>query len=142
MKLLVANRGEIAIRVLRAAAELGIPTVTVHSEDDAASLHVRQADQAVALAGAGPAAYLDTDQLVAVAQDAGCDAVHPGYGFLSESAAFARACARAGVTFVGPGPETLDLFGDKAQGRALASRQEFDEALKKQFPASILKSKS
>src|SRR5512135_418998 len=119
--LLVANRGEIAIRICRAAAELGIHTTVVYSPDDATSLHTRRADSAVALSGSGAAAYLDIDQLVRVAKDAGCDAVHPGYGFLSENPAFARACAAAGITFVGPDPHTLDLFGDKARARDLAA---------------------
>ncbi len=120
--LLIANRGEIAIRVAGAAAELGIGTVAVFAEDDAASLHVRRADRAVALSGAGARAYLDAAQLVAIARAEGCDAVHPGYGFLSESAAFARACAAAGLTFVGPPPSALDLFGDKLAARDLALR--------------------
>ncbi len=118
--LLVANRGEIAIRVIRAAAELGIKTVAVYSEDDASSLHVRKGDEARRLAGQGAAAYLDADQIVRAALEAGCDAVHPGYGFLSENASFARRCAEAGLTFVGPQPEVLDLFGDKARARAMA----------------------
>ena len=79
-------------------------------------------DEAHALTGAGPAAYLDGAQILAAAQAHGCDAVHPGYGFLSENAAFARACAQAGVTFVGPSPETLELFGDKGAARGLAAR--------------------
>ena len=122
--LLVANRGEIAIRVMRAAGELGIRTVAVHSEDDANNLHTRKADAVRPLEGRGVAPYLDIEQLVAAARQAGCDAVHPGYGFLAESAAFARACEEAGLTFVGPSPETLDLFGAKTQARALA--QEHD----------------
>ncbi len=120
MKLLIANRGEIAIRIGRAAAELGIATVAVHSTDDSRSLHVRRADEAVALRGAGPRAYLDGEQLVAAARDRGCDAVHPGYGFLAENAAFARQCADAGLTFVGPSPDALSLFGDKVRARELA----------------------
>ena len=120
--LLVANRGEIAVRVLRAAGELGLRTVAVHSEDDARSLHVRLADEVRPLRGSGPAAYLDAGQLVEAATAAGCDAVHPGYGFLSESEGFARACAEAWLTFVGPRPDVLALFGDKAAGRALAGR--------------------
>ena len=118
--LLVANRGEIAIRIMRAAADLGIRTVAVHSEDDARSLHTRKADAVRPLEGQGVAPYLDIAQLVAAAQRAGCDAVHPGYGFLAESAAFARACEEAGLTWVGPTPATLDLFGTKTQARTLA----------------------
>ena len=121
-KLLIANRGEIAIRVARTAAEMGIATVAVYSEDDAASLHTRKADTAVALKGSGPAAYLDRAQILDASRQAGVDAVHPGYGFLSENAAFAHDCADAGLSFVGPSPETLELFGDKAAARALAAR--------------------
>ena len=101
---------------------LGIPTVAVHSADDAASLHVRQADEARALPGTGPAAYLDMAQVVEAACTSGCDAVHPGYGFLAENGDFARRCAQAGLTFVGPAPGTLDLFGDKVAARAVARR--------------------
>jgi acetyl/propionyl-CoA carboxylase alpha subunit/acetyl-CoA carboxylase carboxyltransferase component len=118
--LLIANRGEIAIRVARAAADLGIRSVAVYSEDDVRSLHVRKADEARPLRGAGPAAYLDAAQLIAAAREAGCEAIHPGYGFLSESPAFARACRDAGLAFAGPRPEVLDLFGDKARARAAA----------------------
>jgi acetyl/propionyl-CoA carboxylase alpha subunit/acetyl-CoA carboxylase carboxyltransferase component len=118
--LLVANRGEIAVRVMRAAAELGVRTVAVFSEDDARSLHTRRADEARPLRGRGVAAYLDAEQIVGLALEAGCDAIHPGYGFLSENAAFARLCAAEGISFVGPRPETLELFGDKLQARALA----------------------
>ncbi len=121
-KLLVANRGEIAIRILRAAADLGLNTVAIYAQDEAASLHLAKADEAVALPGRGVAAYLDGAGIVALAQDKGCDAIHPGYGFLSENADFAQACARAGIAFVGPGAETLDMFGDKAAARDLAER--------------------
>ena len=121
-RLLIANRGEIAVRIARAAAALGLPTVAVYSEDDARSLHTRRADDARALRGRGPAAYLDIDQLIATAKDAACDAVHPGYGFLSENPAFAQCCTDAGLTFVGPRPEILGLFGDKARARMLAER--------------------
>jgi len=120
-RLLIANRGEIAIRISRAAQELGIVAVAVFSEDDGAALHRRLADEAIGLKGVGPRAYLDIEAVVAAAIDARCDAVHPGYGFLAENAAFARACARAGLTFVGPDPETLELFGDKAKARDLAA---------------------
>ena len=120
--LLVANRGEIAIRVMRAAAELGILTAAVFSEDDAQSLHTRKADDSLALRGKGAAAYLDLEQLIAVAKEAGCDAIHPGYGFLSENPAFARRGAEEKITFIGPPPEVLELFGDKVRARALAEK--------------------
>ena len=119
--LLVANRGEIAIRVLRAAAAAGLRTVAVYSEDDAACLHTRKADAARALAGSGPAAYLDISGVIAAATAAGCDAVHPGYGFLAERADFATRCAEAGLVFVGARPELLEMFGDKVRARALAA---------------------
>ncbi len=121
-RLLVANRGEVALRILRAAAELDIETVAVHAEDDGGSLAVRRADRAVPLRGTGPAAYLDAEQLVAVAVEQGCDAVHPGYGFLAEQAAFAERCRDAGLVFVGPEPETLAVLGDKVAARAVAGR--------------------
>ena len=121
-KLLVANRGEIAVRIMHAAAELGIPTVAVFSEDDAFSLHTRRADEAHPLRGVGVGAYVDIEQLLAAAQTHACDAIHPGYGFLSERAEFARRCAEAGITFVGPRADTLALLGDKTQARALAER--------------------
>jgi len=121
-KLLIANRGEIAIRIARAAADLDIATVSVFPEDDRQSLHTRKTDEAVLLEGRGAAAYLDISQIVKVATESGCDAIHPGYGFLSENADFARACAEAGLTFVGPSPETLSQFGDKAEARALAQK--------------------
>ncbi len=107
---------------MRAAAELGIRTVAIFSEDDARSLHTRKADEARALRGTGVAPYLDVEQIIATAKDAGCDAIHPGYGFLSENAAFARRCADAGITFVGPRPEVLELFGDKVAARLRAKQ--------------------
>ena len=118
--ILIANRGEIAIRIAHAAAELGLRAVAVYSEDDAASLHARAADAAQPLDGVGAAAYLDIDGLVRAALAAGCDAVHPGYGFLSESAAFARRCGEEGLCFIGPPAEMLELFGDKTRARAAA----------------------
>src|SRR6266851_1837215 len=120
--LLIANRGEIAIRLARAASELGIRSVAIFSEDDATALHTRRADEARPLAGVGVAPYLDIDQILAIAKTAGCDAIHPGYGFLSENAVFARRCADAEITFVGPTPEILDRLGDKVEARAIADR--------------------
>ncbi len=120
-KLLIANRGEIAIRIQRAAAALDISTVAVFSEDDAQSLHVFRAYQAHALNGVGAPSYLDIDQVVAAAQATDCDGVHPGYGFLSENATFARACDAAGLIFVGPRAEVLDKLGDKVKARNIAA---------------------
>ncbi|SOY48954.1 acetyl-CoA carboxylase family protein [Cupriavidus taiwanensis] len=121
-KLLIANRGEIALRVQRAARDLGIATVAVYASDDAGSRHRLLADEAVALQGEGAAAYLDIDAILAAARASGCDAIHPGYGFLSERADFASACAAAQVVFVGPEPAQLALFGDKGRALALAAR--------------------
>jgi len=120
--ILIANRGEIAIRIANACADLGIRSVGVYAEDDQASLHVRQVDEAVALPGRGVPAYLDGAQLIAVAREQGCEAIHPGYGFLAENAEFAEQCEEAGLTLIGPGAETLRLFGDKAAARALAAK--------------------
>ena len=119
-KLLIANRGEIAIRIARAAGELGIATAAIHSADDALSLHARAGDEAVEIAGSGPAAYLDGSAIIAAAQSSGCDAIHPGYGFLSENAAFTEQCARAGLIFVGPDAEALARFGNKLSAKQLA----------------------
>ncbi|HWX56553.1 MAG TPA: carboxyl transferase domain-containing protein [Verrucomicrobiae bacterium] len=119
-KVLIANRGEVAIRVARAANELGMATVAIFSEDDARSLHVRRTGEAVALPGRGPAAYLDIECIVALALQTGCQAVHPGYGFLSENPEFARRCRDAGLVFVGPQTEVIELFGDKLRARRLA----------------------
>lgn len=116
-RVFVANRGEVALRVLRALRDLGITGVAAQAADDDAPA---AADEVVALAAHGPAAFLDVDGLVAAAVRAGCDAVHPGYGFLSERADFARACAAAGLVFIGATPEQLETFGDKARARALA----------------------
>ncbi|GAA4787382.1 pyruvate carboxylase [Actinomycetospora chlora] len=116
-RLLVANRGEVALRVLAAAADLGLETVAVAPADDRATRHVAAADDAVELPGTGPAAYLDVAAVVAAATTTGADALHPGYGFLAENAALARACADAGITFVGPDPGVLELFGDKSRAR-------------------------
>ncbi len=120
-RLLIANRGEIACRIIRAARSLGIETVAVYSEADAVALHVELADEAVCL-GPPPAAqsYLKHDALIEAARATGAEAVHPGYGFLSESASFARSVADAGLTWIGPAPETIADMGDKGRARALA----------------------
>jgi acetyl/propionyl-CoA carboxylase alpha subunit/acetyl-CoA carboxylase carboxyltransferase component len=124
-KILVANRGEIAVRLIRATQDLGFAAVAVYAQDDAQSLHVRLADSAVALDGVtGADAYLDIQRLIRIARDTGCGAVHPGYGFLSERADFAQACADAGLVFIGPTPSQLALFGDKASARRLAQAQQ------------------
>src|ERR1700744_504619 len=119
-RLLIANRGEIAIRVARAAADMGIPSVAIYSEDDSRSLHLAAADEARLLPGGGAAAYLNAEAIVAAAHATGCDAVHPGYGFLAERADFAALCAEAGLTFVGPEVAHLAFFGDKAAARRAA----------------------
>ena len=116
---LVANRGEIAVRIIDAVHAVGMTAAAIHTSDDDA--HIRHADEAILLDGVGAAPYLDIDQVVAAAVTAGATHLHPGYGFLSENPALARACAEAGVTFVGPSPETLDIFGDKARARQLAA---------------------
>ncbi len=121
-KLLIANRGEIAIRIARAAGEAGIASVAIYPADDGLSLHVRAADEACEIAGRGARAYLDIEGVVAAAKASGCDALHPGYGFLSENAGLARRCKDEGIVFVGPSPEALELFGDKVEARTLARR--------------------
>ena len=120
-RLLIANRGEIALRIIRTATELGLDTVAVYAEDDADSPHVHAADEAIALPGAGPAAYLDHAAILAAAKDSGAELIHPGYGFLSEQPGFAQACAAAGYTFVGPDVAALELFGNKSAARHAAT---------------------
>jgi acetyl/propionyl-CoA carboxylase alpha subunit/acetyl-CoA carboxylase carboxyltransferase component len=118
--LLIANRGEIALRIMRTATELGMQTVAVYAEDDADSPHVYAADEAIGLPGAGPDAYLDQAAMLAAAKKSGAETIHPGYGFLSENAEFARSCAAAGYTFVGPDPDVLERVGNKSSARAAA----------------------
>ncbi|MBA3953546.1 MAG: 3-methylcrotonyl-CoA carboxylase, partial [Rubrobacter sp.] len=122
-KVLIANRGEIAVRLVRACRELGIKTVAVFSEADANAMHRRLADEAH-LIGPAPASesYLNVDNLLSAMEESGAEAVHPGYGFLSESAAFARAVEGAGAVWVGPPPEAMDLVGDKVRAKELARR--------------------
>ncbi len=120
-RLLVANRGEIAVRILRTATELGVATVAVHTPDDAGSTHLALADDVRVLPIPGVAGYLDIPAVIGAARASGADAVHPGYGFLAESAELARACEAAGLCFVGPRPELLDLFGDKVPARRAAA---------------------
>ncbi|MCL8011416.1 carboxyl transferase domain-containing protein [Streptomyces sp. AS02] len=121
-KLLVANRGEIAVRVIRAARELDLLTVALRSRDEADAPHTRMADEVVVLDGEGPGAFLDAAALVGAAVRTGCDAVHPGYGLLAENADFAQRCTDAALTWVGPRPEVLRTLGDKSAARELAAR--------------------
>src|SRR5437870_2682990 len=122
-KILIANRGEIAIRITRACRELGIGAVAVFSEADRASLHVRLADEAYPI-GPSPSreSYLRIDKLMDVARRADCDALHPGYGFLAENPELARACLAAGITFIGPAAEAMEQMGSKTAARQLARR--------------------
>jgi acetyl/propionyl-CoA carboxylase alpha subunit len=122
-RLLIANRGEIAIRIIRAAREMDITSVAVYSDDDAESPHVRLADEAYSLGGSGANSFLDIDRLLSIANKTGSKAIHPGYGFLAESAALARGCKEAGITFVGPSIGTLELLGAKSRARVLAEEQ-------------------
>jgi acetyl-CoA carboxylase biotin carboxylase subunit len=122
-KILIANRGEIALRIIRACRELGVKTVAVHSEADTRALHVRFADEAICI---GPAAatrsYLHIPAIISAAEITGADAIHPGYGFLSENAEFARLCAKCNITFIGPTPEAMRAWGDKVTARANAEK--------------------
>src|SRR5207253_2131688 len=128
-KLLVANRSEIAIRVCRAATELGLRTVAIYAQEDRLSVHRFKADEAYLIGeGKGPVgAYLDIEGIVALAKEKQVDMIHPGYGFLAENANFARACEKAGIVFVGPRPELLDLMGDNVAARSFGNAAVFLE---------------
>ncbi|MEW8012721.1 MAG: acetyl-CoA carboxylase biotin carboxylase subunit [Candidatus Thiodiazotropha sp.] len=116
-KILIANRGEIAVRIMRACADMGIRSVAIYSEADRFSLHVKKADEAFSLGSDPLAGYLNVHRIVNLAASTGCDAIHPGYGFLSENPELAAACARRGITFIGPGGDVIKRMGDKTEAR-------------------------
>ena len=121
-KILVANRGEIAMRIIRACRELNIATAAIYSEADSTGIYVKKADEAY-IVGPGPVkGFLDSQQIVSLAQRIGADAIHPGYGFLSENSQFAQLCQTSGITFIGPSPHAIDLMGSKVKARELAKR--------------------
>ncbi|MEM7017949.1 MAG: biotin carboxylase N-terminal domain-containing protein, partial [Pseudomonadota bacterium] len=121
-RVLISNRGEIAIRIAKAAANLGLESVSIYAPVDSMGLHTRSTTESHEIGAPGEAvsAYLDIEAVIKVAKDAGCDCVHPGYGFLSENARFAERCAEEGIKFIGPHPSALSLFGDKVRARTLA----------------------
>ena len=120
-KVLIANRGEIAIRIARTCSDLGLRTIGIYSEDDANSLHLSKVDEAYKLEGKGAQAYLDIKTIIRIAKESKADAIHPGYGFLSENALFASSVKRAKIKFIGPNEKTLNIFGDKTSAKELAS---------------------
>ncbi len=117
-KILIANRGEIAVRIIRACRDMGIRSVAVYSKEDAKSMHVQLADQRVCI-GEGPArnSYLNMDRIITAAKNVGADAIHPGYGFLSENSDFVRRCEENGISFIGPAADVIDRMGNKSQAR-------------------------
>lgn len=125
-KVLIANRGEIAVRIIRACRELGIRCVAVYSTADKTALHAQIADEAVCI---GPAdtkdSYLNMKAIISACEITGCDAVHPGFGFLSENAAFAKMCRKCGIEFIGPSPESIEMLGDKATAKETMKKQAF-----------------
>ncbi len=124
-KVLIANRGEIAVRIQRSLRKLGIKSVAIHSDPDAQALHVKNADEAYSLDGTRSAdTYLNIPKILAIAKQSGADAVHPGYGFLSENARFAEECAKAGLTFIGPSPHAMRAMGDKIGARNILQNQD------------------
>jgi acetyl-CoA/propionyl-CoA carboxylase, biotin carboxylase, biotin carboxyl carrier protein len=128
-RVLIANRGEIALRILRTVQALGLEAVVVYHAADAATPAVAAADRAIEIAGATPvAAYLDGAQIIAAARESGAGAIHPGYGFLSENARFARQVAEAGIVFVGPTADAIELMGDKVRARAFVAERGFPVA--------------
>jgi len=122
-KILIANRGEIAVRVIKSAQKLGIPTVAIYSEIDKEALHVHLADEAYCIGEEELSdTYLNVDKIIATAREAGCDALHPGYGFLSESPLLVEACKKAGIIFIGPHLEAIRLMGNKIEARAFVKK--------------------
>ena len=122
-RILVANRGEIALRILRACRELDVETVCVFSEEDRGSEYLNVADRSICIGGAAPRdSYLKSDRIIAAAEITGADAIHPGYGFLAENAQFAEQCRASNVEFIGPSADAMKLLGDKATARSLAKK--------------------
>src|SRR6266481_8131441 len=120
-KILIANRGEIAVRIMRTCREMGIQTVAVYSDYDRNAMHVRLADQSVSIGAAPPRdSYLNIEKIIAAARLTGADAIHPGYGFLAENATFATACEESGITFIGPCASVIEALGSKSEARRLA----------------------